>query len=284
MSYQTLIDAAGLARLVEQGDVLICDCRFDLGDPDAGRRDYREGHIPGAVYVDLERDLSAVPTGTNGRHPLPDRIDFAARMAELGVRQDRLIVSYDASGGYYASRLWWMLRWAGHGRAAVLDGGLKAWTGAGHALEPGEAQPVRGDFVASGEAAMPITEVEGIEANLSGGDLLVVDARTADRFAGAPHPLDTASGHIPGAGNRFWQNNLARDGRFKPADQLAREFAALLGDRGAATIVHQCGSGVTATHNLLAMEVAGLSGSRLYPGSWSEWTSDPRRPIATGKD
>jgi len=173
-----------------------------------------------------------------------------------------------------------MLRWAGHGQVAVLDGGLDAWTASGHALEEGDVRAAPGDFQASSEARMPITEVESIEANLAQGDLLVVDARSAERFAGAPHPLDTASGHIPGAGNRFWQNNLTSDGRFKSAAALSAEFAELLGERAPGTIVHQCGSGVTATHNLLAMEVAGLTGSRLYPGSWSEWTSDPRRPIA----
>jgi thiosulfate/3-mercaptopyruvate sulfurtransferase len=284
MTYQTLIDADDLARLIAQGNVLVCDCRFDLGNADAGRQGYRAGHIPGAIHVDLERDLSAVSTGRNGRHPLPDRAAFAAHMAELGVTQDGLVVSYDTSGSYYASRLWWMLRWAGHGQAAVLDGGLKAWTESGHALEEGEARARAGDFRASAEVQMPITEVEGIEANLSDGELLVVDARTAERFRGAPHPLDTASGHIPGAGNRFWQHNLTPEGRFKPANELAQEFADLLGGRSAGTIVHQCGSGVTATHNLLAMEVAGLGGSRLYPGSWSEWTSDPRRPITKDAD
>jgi len=280
MSYQTLIDAADLARLAEQGNVLICDCRFDLGDPNAGRNAYRAGHIPRAVYVDLERDLSAEPTGANGRHPLPDRVTFAARMAELGVTQNGLVVAYDNVGGYYAARLWWMLRWAGHGQVAVLDGGLQAWTESGHDLEMGDAKAAPGDFRASTGPLMPVTEVEGIEANLAGGEYLVVDARTAERFGGAAHPLDTASGHIPGAGNRFWQNNLTEAGRFKPAGQLAQEFADLIVGRPPGTIVHQCGSGVTATHNLLAMEVAGLSGSRLYPGSWSEWTSDPRRPIA----
>lgn len=282
MSYQTLIDVADLARLVEQGDALVCDCRFDLNDPEAGRRDYRAGHIPGAIYVDLEQDLSAAPNGTNGRHPLPDRTAFAARMAELGVTQNGLVAAYDTVGGYYASRLWWMLRWAGHGQVAVLDGGLKGWVESGRALEQGDHQAPAGDFQASAEPRMPVMEVEGIEANLAGGVLLVVDARTAERFAGAPHPLDTASGHIPGASNRFWQNNLTPDGRFKPAEMLAAEFRALLGERGSATTIHQCGSGVTATHNLLAMEIAGLGGSRLYPGSWSEWTSDPRRPIAKG--
>lgn len=282
MSYQTLIEAANLARLAEQDDVLICDCRFDLGDPEAGQRDYRAGHLPGAVYVDLEKDLSAVPSGTNGRHPLPDRAAFAERMAALGVTQTGLVVAYDNVGGYYASRLWWMLRWAGHGQVAVLDGGLQAWIQSGRDLEAGDVTPSPGDFTVSSEPLMPINEVESIEANLTGVELLVIDARTAERFAGAPHPLDTASGHIPGADNRFWQNNLMPDGRFKSADLLAQEFSSLLAGRAPATIVHQCGSGVTATHNLLAMEVAGLTGSRLYPGSWSEWTSDPRRPVAKG--
>lgn len=280
MSFQTLIDATNLARLIAQGDVLVCDCRFDLGDPDAGRRAYRAGHIPGAVYIDLERDLSAIPNGTNGRHPLPDRAAFAARMAELGATQDGLVVGYDASGGYYASRLWWMLRWAGHGQAAVLDGGLDAWRESGRGLEEGDAPSRPGDFRASAMPAMPETDVQGVEANLADRNLLVIDARTAERFAGAPHPLDDASGHIPGAENRFWQRNLTPEGRFKPADALAAEFADLLEGRSPDMIVHQCGSGVTATHNLLAMEIAGLRGSRLYPGSWSEWTSDPRRPIA----
>lgn len=280
MSYQTLIEAGDLARLAEQGNVLICDCRFDLGDPEAGRRDYRAGHIPGAIYVDLEKDMSAAPTGANGRHPLPDRAAFAARMAAMGVTRTGLVVAYDNVGGYYASRLWWMLRWAGHGQVAVLDGGLQGWTQSGRDLEEGEVKAAPGDFEVSAAPLMPVSEVERIEANLTAGELLVVDARTAERFAGTPHPLDTASGHIPGAGNRFWQNNLAPDGRFKPADLLAEEFAGLLAGRSPDTVVHQCGSGVTATHNLLAMEVAGLKGSRLYPGSWSEWTSDPRRPIA----
>jgi thiosulfate/3-mercaptopyruvate sulfurtransferase len=279
MSSRTLIEANDIARLVGQGDVLVCDCRFDLNDLGAGRRAYREAHIPGAVYVDLDRDMSAAPNGQNGRHPLPDRLAFAARMAALGVRRDRLVVCYDTSGGFYASRLWWMMRWLGHGQAAVLDGGLDAWTSAGLPLRQGDEQAPPGDLTTSADPAMPLIDVAGIEANLEGRDLLVVDARSAARFHGEPHPLDTASGHIPGASNRFFQLNLTPEGRFKPADALAAEFAAMLGGTSPDKIVHQCGSGVTATHNLLAMEVAGLEGSRLYPGSWSEWTSDPARPI-----
>jgi len=281
VSHHPLIEVGDLARLIEQGDVLVCDCRFDLGDPEAGHRAYREGHIPGAIYVDLERDLSAAGNGQNGRHPLPDRLVFAARMAASGVPQDRLVVGYDTSGGFYASRLWWMLRWVGHSQATVLDGGLDAWIAGGLPLKQGDEQAPPGNLTASAEPAMPSIDVAGIEANLDGGDLLVVDARGAARFHGEPHPLDTASGHIPGAGNRFFQLNLTPEGRFKPADELAAEFAAVLGGTAPDKIVHQCGSGVTATHNLLAMEVAGLAGSRLYPGSWSEWTSDPTRPIET---
>lgn len=282
MSFRTLIGTGDLARLIAAEEVLVCDCRFDLADARAGRNTYLEGHIPGAVHVDLEQDLSGKPDGQNGRHPLPDLHAFAIRMAELGLSRGRQVVGYDSSGGYYAARLWWMLRWIGHQEAAVLDGGFAAWAGAGLALRRGSEQTARGDFEASPEPAMPISDVHAIEANLETGELLVVDARTAERFAGEPHPLDAASGHIPGASNRFWQANLGPDGRFKPAHQLAREYSALLRDRPAGEVVHQCGSGVTATHNLLAMEVAGLGGSRLYPGSWSEWTSDPKRPVVTG--
>jgi thiosulfate/3-mercaptopyruvate sulfurtransferase len=282
VTFETLIDVGELARRIAEGEVVVCDCRFDLADVQAGRRAYIEGHIPGAVYVDLDHDLSAEPNGHNGRHPLPDPQAFAARMAELGLSKSRQVVSYDSSGGYYASRLWWMLRWIGHKEAAVLDGGFAAWVAGGHPLRQGEEQTVSGAFEAPDGPQMPISDVRAVEANLDSGKLLVVDARTAERFAGEPHPLDTASGHIPGAGNRFWGKNLDADGRFKPADQLAREFSELLGGRPAGEVVHQCGSGVTATHNLLAMEVAGLGGSRLYPGSWSEWTSDPKRPVAKG--
>ena len=283
MSFGTLIDTGNLARLIEAGEVLVCDCRFDLSDVQAGRRAYLDGHIPTAVYVDLDHDLSAESNGRNGRHPLPDAQAFAARMAELGLSKGKQVVSYDSSGGYYASRLWWMLRWIGHGQVAVLDGGFAAWLDAGLELRRGQEQAAPGTFEAPVEPAMPVSDVHAIETNLDSGELLVVDARTAERFAGEPHPLDTASGHIPGAGNRFWHKNLDGSGRFKPADQLAQEFSELLDGRPAGEVVHQCGSGVTATHNLLAMEVAGLSGSRLYPGSWSEWTSDPKRPVATGE-
>lgn len=282
--YRTLIQAPDLARLLEQRAVLLFDCRFDLADTEAGHIAYRAGHIPGALYLDLDRDLSAQPNGRNGRHPLPDRQKFAERMAELGLDRGRQVVSYDTSGGYYASRLWWMLRWIGHAEAAVLDGGLAAWTDAGLPISDGEeAASRRGDFVMTPEPAMPAVDAAAVEANIPRGDLLVIDARSPERFRGEPHPLDPVSGHIPGAANRFFQRNLGPDGRFRPAAELAQDFNTVLGGRPAEQAVHQCGSGVTATHNLLAMEVAGLTGSRLYPGSWSEWISDPARPVARDK-
>ncbi|WP_442681302.1 sulfurtransferase [Sphingomonas sp. ASY06-1R] len=285
MTHQSLIDADALAGLIEKEGVLIFDCRFDLTEVDAGKAAYLEGHIPGAVYVDLERDLSGRSDGHNGRHPLPDRAAFAARMAALGVSEGLQVVGYDTSGGFYASRLWWMLRWLGHRDVAILDGGLAAWTEAGLPLMAGDvpARPAE-PLAPAPEPAMAAVDVAGIEANLDEGALLVLDARTPERFAGAPHPLDVASGHIPGAANRFYQRNLDANGRFKSPDELKREFAAVLADTAPDQVVHQCGSGVTATHNLLAMEIAGLTGSKLYPGSWSEWTSDPARPIASGSD
>jgi thiosulfate/3-mercaptopyruvate sulfurtransferase len=285
VTYRTLIDSESLARLVEQRAVLVCDCRFDLSDAAAGLAGYLTGHIPGAVHLDLDRDLSARPSGQNGRHPLPDRRAFAGRMAELGLDADKQVVSYDTSGGYYSSRLWWMLRWAGHQAAAVLDGGLAAWTESGLPLATGEERAARrGSFAASPEPAMPVIDVAEIEANLATGDRLVIDARSAERFRGEPHPLDVRTGHIPGARNHFFQHNLTPEGRFKSPAGLTRDFAAVLGNTPAAKAVHQCGSGVTATHNLLAMEIAGLDGSALYPGSWSEWASDPARPVVTGPE
>lgn len=281
MAFGPLIDAEALAGLIGREQVLVCDCRFDLADLAAGRRAYAGGHIPGAVYVDLEQDLSGRTTGANGRHPLPEPGAFAARMAELGVDARAAVIAYDSSNGAYAARLWWMLRWIGHRHVAVLDGGLAAWTASGRRLEAGVGTAKPGTL--TNEApGMPQVEVGQVAANLGTGDLLVLDARSAERFAGVPHPLDSKFGHIPGARSRFYGDNLLPDGRFKAPEELAREFDDLLAGTPPEQVVHQCGSGVTAALNLLAMEAAGLHGSRLYPGSWSEWTSDPVRPVATG--
>jgi thiosulfate/3-mercaptopyruvate sulfurtransferase len=280
--FQTILSVEDLrAAIGDAADWLVLDCEFDLGDADRGRAIYREGHVPGARYLDLERDLSGPVTGDNGRHPLPARTAFAATMRRLGLKTGQQVALYDGNGGIYAARAWWMLRWLGHAPVAVLDGGRQGWVDAGLPLEAGEPLPSReGDF-ALGEplVGQPVTADQLLE-NLDGGALQVIDARDAQRFAGSPHPLDSASGHIPGASNRFYRDNLDEAGRFRTPDELQQAFAAALAGKAPQQAVLQCGSGVTACHNALAMEIAGLKGARLYPGSWSEWTSDPTRPIA----
>jgi thiosulfate/3-mercaptopyruvate sulfurtransferase len=280
--YETIIHVEELRRLMTHAaDILVLDCEFDLGDPDQGRATYLASHLPGARHVDLERDLSAPVTGSNGRHPLPARTGFAATMRRLGLKHGQQVVAYDGSGGIYAARLWWMLRWLGHAPVAVLEGGRQAWIDAGLPLQEGEPPSAHeGDFTgAEPLVGMPVTADE-VLANIGTGELQVIDARDAARFGGAPHPLDTVSGHIPGASNRFYRDNLDAHGRLRPAEELAEGFTAALAGKPADRAVLQCGSGVTACHNALAMEIAGLKGARLYPGSWSEWTSDPARPVA----
>lgn len=278
--FTTLIEAEALVRLVETAEVMLFDCRFDLADPAAGRRAYADGHIAGAVHLSLDDDLSGRPTGQDGRHPLPDRRWFAGRLASLGLRQGQQVVGYDASGGIYAARLWWMLRWLGHADVAVLDGGMEAWTAAGHALTQGEPVLTPGDFEAV-EGVEPVVVGE-VMSNLTRREWQIVDARSPHRFHGGADPLDAVAGHIPGAVNRFFRDNLDSAGRFKSPQALRQEWDRVAGSVPPEEMVHQCGSGVTAAHNLLAMDVAGLTGSRLYPGSWSEWISNPSRPIDRG--
>jgi thiosulfate/3-mercaptopyruvate sulfurtransferase len=281
MNLRTLIDARDLMALLQSAPaapVVLLDCGFDLADPQAGTRAFAAGHLPGARYVHLDDDLSATRSGRNGRHPLPTREAFAVRVGRWGVTPETPVVCYDAQGGPYAARAWWMLRWLGHGSVAVLDGGIEAWKAAGGALDtrptpdrPAPAYPV-------GAPAMPTVDADALLQQL--GRLTVVDARAGERFRGEVEPLDPVAGHIPGARHRFFKDNLAADGRFRPAASLREAFEAL--GTAPALVVHQCGSGVTACHNLLAMEHAGLLGSTLYPGSWSEWCADPSRPVARG--
>ncbi|MDE8651584.1 sulfurtransferase [Novosphingobium album (ex Liu et al. 2023)] len=285
MAWTTIIPATALHDLIGQGaPVLVLDCEFDLGDPARGRSVYRAGHIPGARYVHLDDDMSARPDGSNGRHPLPDPAALAARLRALGLHRGQQVVAYDGNGGFYAARLWWMLRWLGHEAVAVLDGGRQAWLAEGFVLESDDPAPVaEGDFTIAPALVGGVVSADEVLANIARGDLLVVDARDPARFAGAPHPLDTVSGHIPGARNRFLRDNFDATGKFKLPAELAREFAMVLGETPPDKAVMQCGSGVTACANALAMEIAGLKGAKLYPGSWSEWTSDPARPVATGQ-
>lgn len=273
-----LISAEALAGCLGDDSLVVIDCRYDLAQPDAGVAAWAERHIPGALFMHLDRDLSSAKTGGNGRHPLPSPAVFAALLGRCGVTPQHTVVACDDAGGMFAARLWWMLRWVGHTDAAVLDGGLAAWRASGGALDqsvrslPATDYPLR--------AVEQTLDAGTLMTNLDSAALLVVDARAPDRFRGENETLDLVGGHIPGAVNRFFKLNLTDDGRFKPADVLRAEWRAIANGRDPATLVMQCGSGVTACHNLLALELAGLSGARLYPGSWSEWCSDPARPVA----
>jgi thiosulfate/3-mercaptopyruvate sulfurtransferase len=281
MSLSTLIDAQTLHSRVRAGDVLVVDCRFEMADPGRAAHDHAQGHIPGAVHASLDDDLSDLSRQNLGRHPLPDAAAFSAVLSRWGWTQDTTVVAYDAANGALAAaRLWWMLRLVGAREAAVLDGGIAAWTQSGFALDTSIVQrdPTRVDV--SFDAAQIVYTDALVEA-LKDARSLLVDARAAPRYRGEVEPLDKAAGHVPGAVNRPFADNLDANGRFKPAAQLRAEFAQLLGSHRPADTIHMCGSGVTACHNLLAMEQAGLAGSRIYAPSWSGWTSDPSRPVAT---
>jgi thiosulfate/3-mercaptopyruvate sulfurtransferase len=272
-----LITANQLEEIINSGEnVLLCDCRFDLVDLQAGKKAYQEGHIPGAIYVDLDQDLSGPKTGKNGRHPLPSPQVWAQTKSRLGIDSNTLVVAYDNQGSVYASRLWWMLKATGHAKVQVLDGGLDAWNG------PIGAHGRQAQVTNTPVATMPyvgLVLVDELVANLQSKQSIIIDARTNDRFHGQNETLDPVGGHIPDAINYCFRENLSGKS-FKTPEQLYRDFHDLLGATKASEVVHQCGSGVTACHNLLAMEVAGLKGSRLYAGSWSEWCTDPSRPVA----
>jgi thiosulfate/3-mercaptopyruvate sulfurtransferase len=285
---RTLISAQALQRLQSSAaPALLLDCSFDLTDPQAGVRAYRAAHLPGALYAHLEDDLSGPRNGRNGRHPLPSREAFAATVGRWGIAPGRAVVTYDAMGGPYAARAWWLLRWLGHDAVAVLDGGPAAWRAAGGALTDEVVSPTPQPPYPAAPAAMPTIDAASLLGRLHEvrlGSLRLFDARAGERFRGEVEPLDAVAGHIPGATQRFFKDNLQADGRFKPAAELRADFLALgvVDAEAKHTVVQQCGSGVTACHNLLAMAHAGLGDSTLYPGSWSEWCSDPARPVARG--
>jgi thiosulfate/3-mercaptopyruvate sulfurtransferase len=287
VTFTTLIGAAALQELVGKPDLAVVDCRFDLMNPEGGRRAFLAGHIPGARYADLNEDLSAPITAASGRHPLPAPQKFAATLSRLGVGPGTQVIAYDDSGGAYAARLWWMLRWVGHAAAAVLDGGIKTWICAGGALESGEgkavsAAPGAGPLSIQADSSALIDAAE-VEQRLADAAFLLIDARAAERYAGTVEPIDAVAGHIKGAVSQPFSANLGADGRFRPAPELRRMWERQLAGRSPVQVAAMCGSGVTACHNLLSLEVAGFSGAKLYAGSWSEWIRDPRRPIACGE-
>jgi thiosulfate/3-mercaptopyruvate sulfurtransferase len=278
--FTTLVSTADLASHVDDSNWVVLDCRFDLADVAAGGRAYFEGHIPGALYCSLDRDLSGPKSGRNGRHPLPDADALAQTLGAWGIDSSVQVAAYDQDTGMYASRLWWLLRYLGHDRVAVLDGGFAKWTSE-HRPVVSEIRPRAPRRFRSDERRdrrMTVEDVERIVRERSSSAMLV-DARAPERFDGTRETIDRVAGHIPGARNHFFRNNLSAGGTFLDPGELRARWAASLGSTPPDRAVMYCGSGVTACHNLLALEHAGLRGARLYAGSWSEWTSDPERPI-----
>ena len=277
MAFKQLVSTAELAAHLDRWRVF--DCRHDLAKPQLGEQQYGEAHIPGALFASLDRDLSAPKTGSNGRHPLPDPNAFADWLSRCGVRPTDQIVGYDAGNGAMAARLWWLLRWVGHDAVAVLDGGLAKWNAEGRPLTTEIPTPQASKFRVHLRAEMAV-DVQAIAKTLRKRVLL--DARAPARYRGEQEPIDPVAGRIPGALNRFNMDNVRGNGQFKPADELKADFQRVLGNRAPSEVVNYCGSGVAACHNLLAMEVAGLPGGKLYAGSWSEWIADPARPREKG--
>jgi thiosulfate/3-mercaptopyruvate sulfurtransferase len=279
--FSTLVSPAELTAHLDDPGWVIVDVRHDLAQPDAwGESQYRAGHIPGARFAHIDRDLSTVKSGRNGRHPLPTPEQAAAFFGSLGIDRRTQVVAYDQGNGAYAARLWWMLRWLGHDAAAVLDGGYARWSA--------EKRPVTTDAPTVSPASFdvervaPTVSASGVVASLPRHTLVLIDARAAERYRGDTEPMDPVAGHIPGAINRPYARNLKPDGTFRPAAELRSDFESMLHGRAVDDVVHYCGSGVTACHNVLAMAIAGYPLTRVYPGSWSEWVSDRARPVATG--
>jgi thiosulfate/3-mercaptopyruvate sulfurtransferase len=279
--FTTLIDANTLSGELSRGDLVLFDCRFDLTNVSWGEMQYAAAHLPGAFYLHLDRDLSSSITATSGRHPLPDPARLAAKLGELGVDANSQLVAYDQGNGAHAARLWWLARWLGIRNVAVLDGGVAAWRSAGLPLTDTVRAPKPRSLAVSLAPDAWVSSEAVDTLRLRPGNLLI-DARGAERYQGRTEPIDTKAGHVPGARNHPFTSNLGTDGRFLPAQELRRRFDTLRGSIPPSALVAMCGSGVTACHNLLALEHAGLTGARLYAGSWSEWIRDPCRPVATG--
>ncbi|MGD8643505.1 MAG: sulfurtransferase [Chromatiales bacterium] len=279
-SFETLVGVDELAARLDDPSWCVVDCRFSLVDTDAAEQAYLQGHIPGARYAHMERDLSGELHDSSGRHPLPDPTELADTFGRWGIGPATQVVVYDDAGGAYAARLWWLLRWLGHAAVAVLDGGWNRWLEGQHPVATAVPPDETGGQFEPGEALEYWLASDSVLTALGRGEICLVDARAAERFRGEQEPIDPVAGHVPGAINRPYGENLIPDGRFKTPELLRSEFEQLLDGRPASQAVHMCGSGVTACHNLLAMQIAGLGGSSLYAGSWSEWIRDPSRPVA----
>jgi thiosulfate/3-mercaptopyruvate sulfurtransferase len=281
LSYRTLISTDVLGTRLGDPIFVVVDCRFDLADVGWGERAYEAGHVPGAAYAHLDRDLSGAKTGANGRHPMPDPAALARAFGRLGIASGSQVVAYDQDTGMYASRLWWLLRWLGHDSVAVLDGGFAKWTTEGRPTTTGRERRQEKRFAGEPKSDMTV-EATDVAQVLHNPGWRLLDARAPERFRGDVEPIDKVAGHIPGAANHFFKSNIADDGTFKSPDDLRAALTAAAPSIPIDHIVCYCGSGVTACHNLLALEHAGLRGAKLYPGSWSEWSSDPTRPVERG--
>jgi thiosulfate/3-mercaptopyruvate sulfurtransferase len=275
-AYETTISARALHERLGDPKLVVLDCRHSLADFGAGRRLYDEGHLPGAFFASVEDDLAGPKTGTNGRHPLPDPQTFARFLRGLGADDDSQLVAYDAGGDMFAARLWFLSRWIGHDAVAVLDGGYAAWTAGGYPVSAAPSEPSHDGDLQVRLRPEHVVDAAYVLAHLQSSSMQLIDARAEDRFAGQNETIDPVAGHIPGAVNRWFKKNFNPDGTFKDAAALREEFRGL----DPAAVVHQCGSGVSAAANQFAMTLAGLEGSRVYAGSWSEWISDPSRPVA----
>lgn len=281
--FTTLISDRDLAGLLDAPNLRIVDCRFDLARDEAGLEAYQRSHLPGAVYAHLHRDLAAPVTDLTGRHPLPDPEHFAAMLGRWGIGPDSQVVVYDDGPGNMAARLWWMLRWLGHDRVALLDGGFAAWQAAGRPLESNPACYPATRFTARPRQDM-LLEVGQVARGLADGTLLLIDLRVRPRFLGEVEPLDAVAGHVPGAVNLPFETNLGPEGKFRPTEELAAMYSELIAAHSGKQVCFMCGSGVTACQGVLAAAAAGIPGGLLYPGSWSEWIRDPHRPVARGDE
>jgi thiosulfate/3-mercaptopyruvate sulfurtransferase len=282
MAFTTLISTGALALHLDDPAFLLVDCRYKLDDAGWGAREYAAGHIPGAIYADLGHDLAGPVNGMNGRHPLPDPHTLAQTFGRFGVASGVQVVAYDQENGMYASRLWWLLRWLGHDTVAVLDGGFRKWTAENRPAASGVEQRAPSTFSGSPRAEMAV-DVAAVAAMVDTPAWRLIDARAPERYRGDNEPIDKKAGHIPGAANHFYQANLDEQGLFRTPEQLREGLKDAIGETPADHVVCYCGSGVTACHNLLALEHAGIKGAKLYAGSWSEWSADPSRPVEKDK-
>ncbi|MCL4140751.1 UNVERIFIED_CONTAM: hypothetical protein GTU68_046258 [Idotea baltica] len=278
MSYSTVISAQELNAIINQDNVRVFDCRFSLKDPQGGLNNYLEGHLPMAQFADMDTQLSSAMTKTSGRHPLPNTDEFLAQLKAWGINNDTQVIAYDDISGAFAARLWWMMRWVGHDKVAVLNGGMQQWTQQGCSLSQDKTEFVQGNF--SGSANMDwLVDIDTVQLQLEANKITLIDARASDRFTGKDKKIDPVPGHVPGAHNLPFGGNLTKDGLFETADTINQRFTKIIQDQPLTNVVNMCGSGVTACHNLLAQAVAGMPPTKIFIGSWSQWIRDPSRPV-----